>query len=289
MGARERAASLARRVTAGARDGGRSGARPGRSPRRRKTATERCGELLGAARAALGLSEAGVPVRHRPKRARTCRAAPANAAALIAAGAAAIVVAAIAGVLLLRGSDGLSGIAPLSVGVIDPASGELVADIPVGFESSLIAAGEDFDLDPRPEGEHPDEDRSEDDGGRRSPPAGIPGRRDPGRARRRRGIGLGRREPGTHACRSRDRPGARRAPEPITLEQTRLGSFSRPARRPSFSLIGDGAVWALERGRGEVTRIDPATGRRSGSRRDSGRRRRSPSGVAASGSAGSTA
>ena len=57
----------------------------------------------------------------------------------------------IAGAVLLRGSDGLTGIRPLSVGVIDPSSGELVADIPVGFESSLIAAGEGFVwvLDPK--------------------------------------------------------------------------------------------------------------------------------------------
>ena len=53
--------------------------------------------------------------------------------------------------VLLRGSDGLTGIRPISVGVIDPASSEIVADIPVGFESSLIAAGEGFVwvLDPK--------------------------------------------------------------------------------------------------------------------------------------------
>jgi len=65
---------------------------------------------------------------------------------LLAAGAVAavLVAAAVALALFLRGPDGLSSIGPTSVGVIDPATNELLADIPLGFKSSLIAAGERF-------------------------------------------------------------------------------------------------------------------------------------------------
>ena len=57
-----------------------------------------------------------------------------------------------------------------------------------------------------------------------------------------------------------DRTGARRLP--------RAASFSRRPARATFSVlreavalaVGEHAVWALERGQGEVTRIDPQTG-----------------------------
>ena len=61
------------------------------------------------------------------------------AAPLVAALAALALVVA----LLTGGSDGAT-MGETSVGVIDPASSELVDDIEVGFKSSLIAAGEGF-------------------------------------------------------------------------------------------------------------------------------------------------
>ncbi len=160
--------------------------------------------------------------------------------------------------MLLRGSDGLTGIRPLSVGVIDPSSSDLVADIPVGFESSLIAAGEGFVWVLDPKASTLDEDRSRDDGGRRADPRGSR-RRDPDRARRRRGVGLGRRQRGTRSRAARDRTGARRgapphrSPDDPDGDVLGLARGSRPRR-------GGNAVWALERGQGEVTRIDPQTG-----------------------------
>ena len=46
---------------------------------------------------------------------------------------------------------------------------------------------------------------------------------------------------------------------PITLHEAGAGSLS-VARETVALAVGEGAVWALERARGEVTRIDPATG-----------------------------
>jgi streptogramin lyase len=100
-----------------------------------------------------------------------------------------VVVAVAAALLLLGGSGGLSHIEPGSVGVIDPATGELAAEIPLGFESSLIAAGEGFlwVLDP----DAKTLTRIDPDTMEVVPPT--------------RGLGLGRREPGTSPRRSADR------------------------------------------------------------------------------------
>ena len=60
--------------------------------------------------------------------------------------AALVLAAAIAGgvVLVTGGSSGPKSIGPTSVGVIDPQSGKLVDEVPIGFKSPLIAAGEGF-------------------------------------------------------------------------------------------------------------------------------------------------
>jgi DNA-binding SARP family transcriptional activator/streptogramin lyase len=61
---------------------------------------------------------------------------------LLAAGVL-VLAAAIAGTLAaIRGSSGFSPIGPTSLGVIDPRTNKLVDEIPLGFKSSLIAAGE---------------------------------------------------------------------------------------------------------------------------------------------------
>ena len=65
------------------------------------------------------------------------------AAALVALAFA--VVALVTGIAVLRSSDASgAGISPGSVGVVDPASKRVVTEIPVGFRSPLIAAGEGF-------------------------------------------------------------------------------------------------------------------------------------------------
>jgi streptogramin lyase len=215
-----------------------------------------CAELVAAARAALGLEEQpAIARRHGSRRLRLPRG---RLRALVAATAAVIAVALVAVVLLLRGSDGLSGIRPMSVGVIDPASGELVADIPVGFESSLIAAGEGFvwTLDPKARTLttiDPDTLEVAETSG--IPADGLP-------------IGLTVGEGSVWVAVNQGRrlavlqigPELGEVRNSITIEESETGSLS-VLRQTVVLTAGDGAVWALERGGGEVTRIDPASGK----------------------------
>jgi YVTN family beta-propeller protein len=85
-----------------------------------------CGELVSASRAALGLVETAPAVGSRLPWAT-------------AAAAAAAAIALVAGFLLTRGSGGISSVSPNSVGVIDPSSNKVVADVPVGVEPGAIA------------------------------------------------------------------------------------------------------------------------------------------------------
>jgi YVTN family beta-propeller protein len=87
-----------------------------------------CGELVSASRAALGLVE-------------TMPARASRVPWAIAAAAVGVVVAVAAGLLLTRGSGGITSVSPNSVGVIDPSSNKLVADVPVGVEPGAIAVG----------------------------------------------------------------------------------------------------------------------------------------------------
>ena len=123
------------------------------------------------------------------------------------------------------------------------------AEIPVGFSSPLIAAGEGAVWVVDPEGEHADEDRSGDER-RRLGAERYPGRRDSDRAGRRRGVGLDRHERRTRSQRARARAGAwgsaptgspwtERDRVPVSLDPVKLA-------------VGGGAVWALERGAGEL-------------------------------------
>jgi serine/threonine protein kinase len=89
------------------------------------------GELVAATRSALRLVEAA----SLPK--RTSRRPLAGIAALSL-----LVLAALLALILTRDSGGLSSVSPDSVGVIDPSSNELVAEIPVGIGPEAIAAGE---------------------------------------------------------------------------------------------------------------------------------------------------
>ena len=103
------------------------------------------GELVAAARAALGLPELAPSTTSASQaRAHASGSAEGSWPHSSPRATAVVLVAVLAGALFLRGSDGLSGIGPTSVGVIDPSTAKLVADIPLGFESSLIAAGEGF-------------------------------------------------------------------------------------------------------------------------------------------------
>ena len=87
------------------------------------------GELVAAARSSLGLVEAAP--------------APANRRLQWIFGAVvlALATAAALGFLLTRDSGGLSSVAPNSVGVIDAATNELVAEVPVGLDPGAVAFG----------------------------------------------------------------------------------------------------------------------------------------------------
>jgi DNA-binding beta-propeller fold protein YncE/predicted Ser/Thr protein kinase len=92
------------------------------------------GELLAATRSALRLTEAGA----------AAPAAPAGSRRLYAAGGvvALLAVAAVLAVMLRGGGDGLSGVSPNAVGVVDAASNELVGEVGVGIDPQAIAVGE---------------------------------------------------------------------------------------------------------------------------------------------------
>jgi len=88
------------------------------------------GELVAASRSALGLVETATPA----PRSRVRLAALAAILALAVVG--------IAGFLMTRDSGGLSAVSPNSVGVINPETNELVAEVPVGIDPEAIAVGE---------------------------------------------------------------------------------------------------------------------------------------------------
>ena len=215
---------------------------------------ESCGELVASSRAALGLEQRAP--RPRPTRGR--RLAPSRRLLGVVTAAAAALVAGVAALLLLLGgSNGLSAVRPMSIGVIDPASREIVADIPVGFESSLFAAGEGFVwvLDPKARTLTSIDPRTRDVV---QPTRGIPADGIP--------IGLAVGEGSVWVAVNQ---GNRLAvleigPElgelrgTVTLHESEFGSLS-VLRESVVLTIGDRALWALERGRGEVTRIDPKT------------------------------
>jgi ABC-type branched-subunit amino acid transport system substrate-binding protein len=98
-----------------------------------------CGELVASARAALnGAGEAVVAAPARRSLQRWAWPIAVAGALLLAAAVAAAVVA------LTRdsGTDALTSLAPNSVGVIEPASNRIVAQIPVGRNPTSVAYGE---------------------------------------------------------------------------------------------------------------------------------------------------
>jgi YVTN family beta-propeller protein len=89
------------------------------------------GELLAATRSALRLVDTA------PAAGRSSRRNLAGAAAI-----GFVAIAALVAFVFTRGTSGVSTVSANSVGVIDPASNELVAEVPVGVEPEAIAVGE---------------------------------------------------------------------------------------------------------------------------------------------------
>jgi DNA-binding SARP family transcriptional activator/streptogramin lyase len=179
--------------------------------------------------------------------------------ALIAAGVAAFAaVALVTGVVVLRSDEASGRISPGSVGVVDPVAREVVGEVPVGFRSPLIAAGEGSVWVVDPTGKTLTRIDPETNAAVSAPQAiqrdGIP-------------IGLAVGEGSVWIAMNEGRflsvlevgPDLGEVRRRIPLEE-RDSLFSR-SLDPVKLAVGGGAVWALERGQGELTRINPVTGR----------------------------
>ena len=203
------------------------------------------GELIAATRSALRLVDAA---RLSTRDARATRVGAAVAVALLA-------VAAVRAFLLTRDSGGLSSVSPNSVGVIDPASNKLVAEVPVGREPQAITTGEGGVWVANVEDETVS--RIDPDEHRRPRPSDDRRRRLSERHHGRSRLGLGRtRRAGrarTRSTRSRTRPAS---------SDRRRWAARPPCGAPRASIaFGGGCVWFVCEG-GRVGRMNPATGRR---------------------------
>ena len=175
------------------------------------------------------------------------------AGTLVAAGAIAGVVVALTG----GGSSGLSKIGPTSVGVIDPKTNTLVDEIPLGFKSNLIAAGEGFVwvVDPQGSTLWKINPRT-----RAASTIGI-------------AVGAGAVPFGIAVGEGAVWLAVRRGTRQVVLElgpdvgelQRTIHYGGEAAATVLFRLhplaIGGGAVWAIDPAVGAVWRIDPRTGR----------------------------
>jgi DNA-binding SARP family transcriptional activator/streptogramin lyase len=179
--------------------------------------------------------------------------------ALIAAGVGGLAAVTLGvGVTALRSrASGGTLIRPGSVGVLDQNTREIVAEIPVGFSSPLIAADESAvwlldakgstlrKIDPETNAVA-------------APPRGIHADGDP--------TGLAAGEGSVWISLNEGRVLSVLEIGPDLLELRRRIVLERrerlfPVWVASVELtVGEGAVWALERALGQVTRIDPATG-----------------------------
>jgi len=97
--------------------------------------------------AATGLPESFPPVRGDAHLAQAAEAAMRRPwwrrpAVLAAAAATAAVVAAAAALLVRDSGAGLGGVSPNAVGIIDPSSNAIVAEVPVGIRPGPVAAGD---------------------------------------------------------------------------------------------------------------------------------------------------
>ena len=171
------------------------------------------------------------------------------------------VIALAAGIAAFRSTDTSdAGISPGSVGVVSPDSRRVVAEIPLGFSSPLIAAGEGFvwvvDQEGRTLTSIDPETNTVFAPSKGIPRDGVPIALAVGEGSVWIALNEGRAlsvlELGPEFGNVRHR---------IPLE-TSVRQLDVPFE-PVQLAIGDGAVWAFERGRGEINRIDPTTGERT--------------------------
>jgi streptogramin lyase len=176
------------------------------------------------------------------------------AGALVAAGGIAGAVVAFTG----GGSSGLSEIGPTSVGVIDSKTNTLVDEIPLGFKSSLIAAGEGYVWIVDPQGSTlwriDPRTRSASTIGIAVGAGAVPF-----------GIAVGRGAVWLAVLRGSKQVVLELGPEVGELRRTihfggEAGNGLYLSRLRPLA-IGDGAVWAIDAALGGLWRIDPRTGR----------------------------
>jgi YVTN family beta-propeller protein len=109
-----------------------------------KTPAERqasCGELVSAARTALGLARPSAPTLPRGPRRALSLSFPRSRRAMLLAAAAVLVAAAAAAVLVLRGEAAPVTVLPNEVAIIDPEKGRVVDTITVGTRPGPITFG----------------------------------------------------------------------------------------------------------------------------------------------------
>jgi DNA-binding SARP family transcriptional activator/streptogramin lyase len=223
------------------------GLEPSKDLRDLEAAILRQDEALSPARPVPTPGDDAPPSTHRLSR-RAVIAAGVTGFAAVALGTGAAV--------LRTGRASGARVRPGSVGVVDPVSGDVVGEIPVGFHSALIAADADslWLVDPDGNTLTRIDPKTNAVVARRGIPAdGTP-------------VGLAAGEGSVWVAFNegyvlsvlelgREVPSLRRR---IVLEER--DEVFPVLLNPVQVAIGKGAVWALDRGRGEVTRIDPATG-----------------------------
>jgi DNA-binding SARP family transcriptional activator/streptogramin lyase len=219
-------------------------------------------ELRELEAAILRQDEALLPVRPDAAPPEPDRPLPArrfSRRAVIAAGIVGFALVALAAsIAVFRSTDASdAGVSPGSVGVVDAASRLVVAEIEVGFNSELIAAGEDsvwlVDQKDKTLTRIDPETNAIFTPAQRLPAAGIPVDLAAGEGAVWIALNEGRAlsvievDPDSYELRKRIELERRNARFPLALDTVNFA-------------VGDGAVWALEGGRGELNRIDPATG-----------------------------
>ncbi len=227
------------------------GLEPGKELRDLEAAILRQDEALSVARP--------VPAEPEPEAEQPPPAGRLSRRAVIAACIAGFAALALGtGLAVLRsGSGSAAQVRPGAVGVVDPITRRVVADVPLGFSSPLIAAGEGSVWVVDPNGStlariDPETNALV------SPPRGIPADGRP--------IGLAAGEGSIWIAVNEGRvlsvlevgPELGELRRRIVLE--RRDAVFQVASDPVELAVGGGAVWALERGQGELVRIDPATG-----------------------------
>ncbi len=218
-----------------------------------------CGDLVADAAAALGYTVTPGLSERRSRPALWTR--PLSRRALIVAGVAGVSAAALGtGVGYLgRDTRGARRIRPGSVGIVDPDTRDIVGEVPLGFTSPLIAAGEGSVWVVDPNGSTLT--RIDPDTNTVVPPTrGIPRPGIP--------IGLAAGEGSLWIAMNEGHalsvlevgPELGELRQRIVLE-TKENAVFPEALEPVRLTVDGSAVWTLERARGQVTRIESSTGK----------------------------